>query len=200
MNPLSWWPLVLAYLIGSISTGVLVSRAFGRDVRDTDFSGASGVARQFGLGIGLLVGALDIFKGAAASWLVRALAPDLAWFAPFAVVVGHNWPVFFGFRGGQGLTPMGGAILALSPWVMLPGIVVGFTAMGLHKLLRLKRFIPLAGQPFGALFALPLTLYLAWRLEGVIWPLVLMTVAMVIRGVQVLSEPKPGSGQGAAEG
>lgn len=193
MNPVTWWPLLLAYLIGSVSVGVLASRGLGRDVRDRDFSGASGMIRQFGWRVGLAVAVADVLKGALAAILVRVLAPDLAWWAPLAVVVGHNWPVFFGFRGGQGLLPAFGGVLGVSPAVALPCLAVGFAALGVHRALGLKARVRLAGQPFGALFALPLALVLAWRLEGVVWPIVALLAAMLLRGVQVLASPVPGS-------
>jgi acyl phosphate:glycerol-3-phosphate acyltransferase len=171
--------VVLAYAIGSISFGVLISRFLGRDVRQKDAPGASGMIRQFGWGVGLLTTALDFAKGALAVWVV-----------PFLVVVGHCWPVFFGFNGGQGLIPMFGAMLAISPPVIIPCLILGFILLGAHKLFKLKRFVRLNGQPFAGGSVLPIGIVLAWSREGsIVWPLLLMAAAMLIRGLQVLRQP-----------
>lgn len=184
--------VVLAYLIGSVSFGVLISRFLGRDVRQNDAPGASGMIRQFGWGVGVLTTLLDLGKGALAVWVVQTLAPDLVWFVPLLVVVGHCWPVFFGFNGGQGLVPMFGSMLALSPMVILPCIALGFALMGVHKAFGLKRFVGLNAQPFAGGTVLPIGIALSWWREGsVVWPLLLMAAAMLLRGLQVLRSVKP---------
>jgi acyl phosphate:glycerol-3-phosphate acyltransferase len=180
----------LAYLIGSLQFGVLVSRALGRDVRASDFPGFSGMLRQFGWGIGLSILALDVGKGALVAWLMHSWIPGLEWFAPLLVGLGHCWPVFFGFRGGQGLTPMAGATLALNPLVLWPALVLGGVLMLAHKVFNLERFIKLRGLPFAALAVAPTVVILGWRLEGQGLPLVLALIALVLRGSQVLSKPK----------
>jgi acyl phosphate:glycerol-3-phosphate acyltransferase len=182
--------VVLAYAIGSVSFGVLISRFLGRDVRQSDAPGASGMIRQFGWGVGLLTTALDFGKGALAVWVVQMIAPGLVWFVPLLVVVGHCWPVFFGFNGGQGLIPMFGAMMAISPAVIIPCMALGFALMGVHKAFKLKRFVRLNAQPFAGGTVLPLGIALAWSREGsVVWPLLLMAVAMLTRGLQVLRSP-----------
>ena len=183
--------LVLAYLIGSVSFGVLISRFLGRDVRGSDAPGASGMIRQFGWGVGVLIILLDLGKGALGVWVVQMLAPGLVWFVPLMVVLGHCWPVFFGFNGGQGLIPMFGAMLAISPVVILPCVALGFALMGLHRVFKLKRFVRLNAQPFAGGTVLPIGIALSWwRYGPVVWPLLLMAAAMMLRGLQVLRSPK----------
>jgi acyl phosphate:glycerol-3-phosphate acyltransferase len=181
---------LLAYLIGSIQFGVLISRAMGRDVRGSDFPGFSGMLRQFGWGIGLSILALDVGKGALAAWLMRSWIPGFEWFAPLLVGLGHCWPVFFGFRGGQGLAPMAGASVMLNPLVLWPALLLGGVLMLAHKLLRLERFVKLRALPFAALAVAPTVVILGWRLEGQGLPLVLALFVLVLRGSQVLSGPK----------
>jgi acyl phosphate:glycerol-3-phosphate acyltransferase len=181
---------LLAYLIGSIQFGVLISRALGRDVRSKDFPGFSGMLRQFGWGIGLGILTLDIGKGALVAWLMRTWTPGLEWFAPLLVGLGHCWPVFFGFRGGQGLAPMAGAALALNPLVLWPALVLGGILMLAHKFFKLERVVKLRALPFAALAVAPTVVSLGWWLEGQGLPLVLALIALVLRGSQVLSGPK----------
>jgi acyl phosphate:glycerol-3-phosphate acyltransferase len=181
---------LLAYLIGSVQFGVLVSRALGRDVRASDFPGFSGMLRQFGWGIGLAILALDVGKGALGAWLLRTWAPGLEWFAPLLVGLGHCWPVFFGFRGGQGLAPMAGATVLLNPLVLWPALLLGALLMLAHKVFKLERVVKLRALPFAALAVAPTVVILGWRLEGQSLPLLLALIALVLRGSQVLSGPK----------
>jgi acyl phosphate:glycerol-3-phosphate acyltransferase len=181
---------LLAYLIGSVQFGVLVSRALGRDVRGNDFPGFSGMLRQFGWGIGLSILALDVGKGVLVAWLMRSWLPGLEWFAPLLVGVGHCWPVFFAFRGGQGLAPMAGAAGFLNPLVLWPALVLGGTLMLAHKVFKLERFVKLRALPFSALAVAPTVVILGSWLDGQGLPLVLALVALVLRGSQVLSGPK----------
>jgi acyl phosphate:glycerol-3-phosphate acyltransferase len=181
---------LLAYLIGSLQFGVLISRALGRDVRSKDFPGFSGMLRQFGWGIGLSILALDVGKGALVAWMMRTWIPGLEWYAPLLVGLGHCWPVFFGFRGGQGLAPMGGATVALNPLVLWPALVLGGVLMLAHKIFKLQPFVKLLPLPFAALAVAPTVVILGSRLEGQGLPLVLALIALVLRGSQVLSKPK----------
>ena len=181
---------LLAYLIGSLQFGVLVSRALGRDVRARDFPGFSGMLRQFGWGVGLSILALDVGKGALVAWMMHTWTPGLEWFAPLLVGVGHCWPVLFGFRGGQGLAPMAGAAGFLNPLVLWPALLLGLVLMLAHKVFRLGRFMRLRALPFAALAVAPTVVILGWRVEGQGFPLVLALAAVVLRGSQVLSGPK----------
>jgi acyl phosphate:glycerol-3-phosphate acyltransferase len=180
---------LLAYLIGSLQFGVLVSRALGRDVRASDFPGFSGMLRQFGWGVGLSILALDFAKGALVAWMMRTWTPGFEWFAPLLVGVGHCWPLFFGFRGGQGLAPMAGAAGFLNPLVLWPAVLLGLVLMLAHRVLKLERFVKLRALPFAALAVAPTVVILGWRLEGQGLPLVLALAALVLRGSQVLSNP-----------
>jgi acyl phosphate:glycerol-3-phosphate acyltransferase len=181
---------LLAYLIGSIQFGVLVSRALGRDVRGNDFPGFSGMLRQFGWRVGLSILALDVGKGALTAWLMRAWIPGLEWFAPLLVGLGHCWPIFYAFRGGQGLAPMAGAVGFLNLLVLWPAVLLGLGLMLLHKVFRLERFVKLLPLPFAALAVAPTVVILGWRLEGQGLPLLLALIALVLRGSQVLSGSK----------
>ncbi|MBI4772280.1 MAG: glycerol-3-phosphate acyltransferase [Chloroflexi bacterium] len=125
--------LAVAYLLGSIPFGVIVGRLLiGRDIRTggSGHSGATNTLRQAGWGAGVLVLCLDLAKGFLAEWLAvrlgrHALTPV---FAGAAVVAGHCWPVFAGFRGGMGMATAGGAVLAVYPLGFALG--VGLAALG----------------------------------------------------------------------
>ncbi len=112
----------LTYVLGAIPTGLLVGRLYGGiDVRNygSRSTGATNVLRTLGPGASLCVAAADFLKGLLAVLLIRQLYPQQRWMhglAAFSAAVGHNWPLFAGFRGGKGvLTSLGGLILLHPP-------------------------------------------------------------------------------------
>jgi glycerol-3-phosphate acyltransferase PlsY len=120
MNPKALLMVVAGYLLGSVSFAVLLVRIkTGRDIRTegSGNAGATNVLRAHGKGLGLLVAALDIGKGAAAVLLVRLVTADprYAAAAGFAAVLGHVFPLYYGFRGGKGVATAVGAFLPLAP-------------------------------------------------------------------------------------
>ncbi len=112
---LKYGALILAsYLWGSICWGLVFSFALKHeDIRLRDNPGLSGSVRQYGWFYGLAVGVLDAAKGYALSLALRLLSvPSWVHIAAFAaVVVGHNWPIFFQFRGGGGIATAIGILL-----------------------------------------------------------------------------------------
>jgi glycerol-3-phosphate acyltransferase PlsY len=103
----------LGYLWGSIPTARLIARlSTGKeDVLAGGNVGTLNTIRRVGLGPGLAVATLDIAKGAAAVLTARALNVDSGYvlFAGVMAVVGHNWMVWLGFKGGKGMAAATGA-------------------------------------------------------------------------------------------
>jgi acyl phosphate:glycerol-3-phosphate acyltransferase len=131
--------IVGAYLIGSISFAVLVSRAMGLADPRTYGSGnpgATNVLRTGNRAAAVLTLAGDAAKGFVAVVLAVAWAPALGFgeattaLVALAVFVGHLYPVFHGFKGGKGVATAAGALLALSPWVgaatILTWVIIAF--------------------------------------------------------------------------
>jgi acyl phosphate:glycerol-3-phosphate acyltransferase len=113
---LQYYPVILGYLIGSFPTAYIVARLKGKvDLRiegDGKVSAAA-VYRRFGRKPFLLVVAIDVCKGLIAVVLASFLnnhSWEMQLLAGFAAVLGHNWPVFLGFKGGLGATVMWGVL------------------------------------------------------------------------------------------
>lgn len=123
--------VILAYLLGSIPFGFLIVRALaGDDIRQTGSggTGATNVSRRAGKLAGVITLMLDAAKGAAAvllaGWFAKWLADWSVMAAAVAVVVGHIFPIWLGFRGGKGVATGVGVFLVLAPLaVLLAGIV-----------------------------------------------------------------------------
>ena len=111
---------IIAYLIGSISSGLLIARAAkGPDLRKVGSgnTGASNVQRTMGWKYGLITFALDILKGLISCWIGSLLTGDHMGALPagFFAVIGHNWPLFFGFKGGKGVSTSCGVMCFCFP-------------------------------------------------------------------------------------
>lgn len=125
--------VLAGYVLGSLPIGyVLVYLYKGVDLREqgSGRTGGTNAGRAGGLGIGLMTALGDLAKGAGAVWIARALTSDqsaLPWveaLSATAAVVGHNWSIFLGWKGGAGTGPNLGAALALWPLLGLALIPV----------------------------------------------------------------------------
>lgn len=110
------------YLLGSIPTGLLIVRlTTGRDVRQigSGRTGGTNVLRAAGAWATAATVILDTAKGFLAVWLARATVgtPAIEALAGLAAVVGHNYSVFIGFKGGAGTMTTIGSAVALWPWI-----------------------------------------------------------------------------------
>ena len=116
--------LLLAYLLGSLSGSLLLGRMRGVDVRTLGSGNAGGTNafRTQGARFALGVIVIDLGKGALAAWLALRLAPAWAWPALLAVMAGHVWPIWHGFRGGKGAAAAVGALLVL--WPLAVGLLL----------------------------------------------------------------------------
>jgi acyl phosphate:glycerol-3-phosphate acyltransferase len=111
--------LVAAYLLGSLTFATILVRATrGIDIRTVGSGNAGGtnVLRTSGRGLALVVALLDILKGVVAVLLMKSVTYDPRWLgaAAVAAILGHVFPVFFGFRGGKGVATAVGAFAVLS--------------------------------------------------------------------------------------
>ena len=153
--------VLLAYLLGSIPFGYLVVRLrSGDDVRETGSggTGATNVTRRAGRWAGLLTLALDALKGAAAALIARAFLGEefgVNWWvaaACVAVVAGHCFPVWLGFRGGKGVATGLGVFLVIAPLAVVCALFV-FVAIVFST-----RYVSLGS--IAATAALPLAVWL----------------------------------------
>lgn len=109
---------LMAYLIGSFSSGIVLSALKGRDVRKegSKSTGATNVSRVLGLSYGLLTFAADFLKACLALLLGYWIAGMKgAMTASVFVVIGHNWPVYYRFQGGKGIVCSLAVLLLICP-------------------------------------------------------------------------------------
>ncbi|MFA6174431.1 MAG: glycerol-3-phosphate 1-O-acyltransferase PlsY [Kiritimatiellales bacterium] len=128
----------LAYIIGSIPFGLLISKAKGVDIRKQGSGniGATNVLRCLGKPLGITCFVLDALKGflpAALFPMIGKLDPTFGILFGTATILGHNFPVFLKFKGGKGVATSAGVLLGVAPLAVVIGLiawVVVFYASG----------------------------------------------------------------------
>ena len=173
--------IVLSYLLGSLSWGYMLLRwRMGMDVRNfgSGRTGMSNVLRTGGGKSAAIVFALDVGKGVIAVVMAKeatgASGAEVA--AALAALVGHNWPVFLGFRGGRGiLTALGGlSIMAPVPAAVATAIWIA-TALG-SRYISLGSIVgvtagaaTLIGLALAGWYSITYTLFAAVAAVMIIW-------------------------------
>lgn len=143
---------VIAYLLGSISFGMIIAKlAGGPNLREVGSknTGATNVLRVMGVKVGFTVFVLDILKALIACIIGRVwMGLNGAMIAGLAVVLGHNWPCFFQFKGGKGVASTLAVMLMTFP---IPAVICYIVAIGL---IAATKFVSLGSITLAALFAL----------------------------------------------
>ena len=138
----------VAYLLGSISFSVIISKKMaGFDVREkgSGNAGATNMLRSVGKGAAALTLLADALKGVVAilfAIIVGAIVKDtdkalLVQIAGIAVVLGHTFPIFFGFKGGKGIATSLGVLLMTNWKIALICLVFALVLMALTKMVSM---------------------------------------------------------------
>lgn len=171
-----WLLATLAYLLGSLSFAILLSRLAGRpDPRASGSGnpGATNMLRVAGRRLAVLTLIGDLCKGLLPILITRLLGLDLqqqAWIG-LAAVFGHLYPLYFRFRGGKGVATAAGMLLGLYP----PAALLAVCAW-------LLVFVLTRTSSLAALIATPLTLpLLAWQQPAALLPVCVLSALIVWR-------------------
>lgn len=130
--------VLLGYLLGSIPSAYVAGQLLSHvDIRQHG-DGNAGAANAFtvlGPLPGITVGLVDVAKGVATLALAQVLtgSQGVALLAGLAAVLGHNWPIWIGFRGGRGEATTIGILLYLMPAPMLAAVALGGVVFGLTR-------------------------------------------------------------------
>ncbi|MFC1740243.1 glycerol-3-phosphate 1-O-acyltransferase PlsY [Pseudomonadota bacterium] len=152
--------VLMAYLLGSVSGSMVMGALRHVDIRKSGSGNAGGTNafRTQGFWFALVVVIIDIGKGALAAWVLPAMeitalgdtvsAEIQMLSCGFAAVVGHCYPVWYGFRGGKGAATAVGALAVIQPAVLLPMIITWLVVLvvtgwvGLATILAALSMIP----------------------------------------------------------
>ena len=169
--------LAVGYLLGSISSGVLLSRLFGHtDIRQhgSGNAGTTNMLRVMGKGMAALTLACDMLKGIIAVLIGKALVGGQTGeiLGAFGAILGHNFPIFFGFKGGKGIATSFGCLLIVFPAQTL-------AAFAVFLILFLVTHYVSVGS-IGAAITLPLLVILTTPYNPVIWISIVVIGALAI--------------------
>ena len=188
--------VIAAYLIGSLSFAVIVSKYYGMDDPRTYGSGnpgATNVLRSGKKKAAALTLLGDALKGLVAVVLARCLQDALTLsditiaVVAVAALVGHMWPLFFGFKGGKGVATALGVLLALSPATALVCAAIWLVMAFGFKVSSLAALAATAAAPLVAFWLMP---YSSWA-----WATVVIAVLVLYRhksNIQNLLQGKEG--------
>ncbi|GAB7386248.1 glycerol-3-phosphate 1-O-acyltransferase PlsY [Bacillaceae bacterium] len=167
------------YLLGSVSFSYLIAKKIANiDIREygSGNAGATNTLRVLGKGPAAAVLLLDAGKGGAAVFLASAVTggDEAAMVAAGVMaVVGHNWPLFFGFRGGKGIATTIGVMATLA---FLPTLLAGLVAI---LVIAWKKYVSLGSLTLVLL--LPLLLYTFQVPSAYVWGSICVAVLGVVR-------------------
>lgn len=154
---------VIPYLLGSLSFSIIVSKGLYRqDIRKfgSGNAGMTNILRTFGKKAAALTIVGDIGKGVAAvllaKWFFGMHLNDQIYFraeiigiylAAFFAVIGHVYPVYFGFKGGKAVSVATGTIAAIEPLLLVPLVVIFFSVLFIWKMVSLASICCAAAYP-----------------------------------------------------
>jgi acyl phosphate:glycerol-3-phosphate acyltransferase len=187
MTMLQTWgiPIVISYLLGSISFSYLLTKWLkGVDIRDygSGNAGATNTSRVLGKGPALVVFLLDALKGMAAvgfGYWMAGNSPDVKlvmMVCGIAAIIGHNWPVFLGFRGGKGIATTVGVTC-----------LIGFTAAAVAGVCAILFILFTRYVSVGSLVYTSIVPVMMWLLDyptAVVWLMLIVSVMALWRHKQ----------------
>ncbi|KIL34921.1 hypothetical protein SD71_17770 [Cohnella kolymensis] len=168
----------MSYFIGSVSFSILFARWLRKiDIRQhgSGNAGATNTLRVLGKGPAIAVFTLDIAKGVAAVLLGRLLG-DESWVpvaSGLAAIIGHNWPIFFRFKGGKGIATTIGAVAMLA---FFPALLAGIAAI---ITIAATRYVSLGSMIFAVL--LPIVFYLFGLEQALVMGAVAIGILALLR-------------------
>ena len=163
--------IVIAYLLGSISPSIMLGRLSGVDIRKegSGNAGTTNTLRVLGKKAALITLLVDVAKGALAVFLGSLAGPVCARICACAVMAGHIWPVFYGFKGGKGVATALGAVLVINWKMALLLLLAALILTAVSKRMSV-----------GSISAAALLPAVSFFMERPFWPYALAMAALVI--------------------
>ena len=181
---------VAAYLLGSLDFGIIVSTVFYRkDIRTVGSgnAGMTNILRTFGKGAAAVTLAGDMLKGVGAVLLAKYLFSGFSGISPMycayvaavGALLGHLFPLYFGFKGGKGVSVAAGTIIGIQPILVLPLVLVFLIVVFSTRIVSLSSIIVAALYP-----VVTLVYYSIWG-DGGSHPLVNTLFAALMGGIVI---------------
>ena len=148
--------VLASYLIGNINPAIILGKIYGIDIRSSGSgnAGTTNVLRTIGKKAGIITFVVDVLKGVVPVLLaIHLVSLSYGLLCGIAVIVGHMFPVFHGFRGGKGVATTFGVLLAVEPLLALILIGIFIIVVALFRRVSLAVMVALVfAIPIGAKF------------------------------------------------
>ena len=188
---------IIGYLIGCLNFGVIIPKLmYKKDIREygSGNAGATNAFRVFGKIAGVIVLILDLSKSLAYVLVLKHKFDEesmilLAWAGLF-VVIGHIFPVFFGFKGGKGVSATGGTIAAICPFAFVPLALVFILTILIKKKVGLGSVVAVSMIPFGVMLVNFIIHQPLGKILGVFAINLVMSVIVVLKHKENLIQMK----------
>ena len=169
--------VIIGYLLGSVSSGVLLSKVLkNSDIRKqgSGNAGTTNMLRIHGKGMAALTFVCDVLKGVIAVYIGKALVGgELGGvLGVLGAVLGHNYPLYFGFKGGKGIATSFGSLLFVYPLQAMGALTVFIIVVCITHYVSLGSIL--------ASFTLPALVLLTTPFHPVIWPIMVFLGCMAI--------------------
>ncbi|MBO4897147.1 MAG: glycerol-3-phosphate 1-O-acyltransferase PlsY [Clostridia bacterium] len=148
---------LMGYLLGSINASIIISKSRGKDIREmgSGNAGTTNTLRSLGKGAAAVTLIVDILKGVISVLLARLIFKDVPYAdvcAGAGAVLGHNFPLYYGFRGGKGVLTSFAVALVLQPIPALLALLIGVVVIALTKYVSLGSILGAVSLPIICFF------------------------------------------------
>lgn len=176
--------IIAAYFLGAVPFGLLVARSRGIDIRTVGSKniGATNVLRSVGKPWGILTFVLDALKGFVPALVFPILGRvadenfqplgNLGLWCGAAAIVGHNFPVYLGFKGGKGVATSAGALLGIAPAACGIGLATWMIFFFTLRYVSLASIV--------AALTIPVAAWLLYLKSGIVLPIALTLLGALI--------------------
>ncbi len=151
--------VVGCYLIGSIPFSYIISQQLGSTdirLRGSGNVGATNVLRTIGPGYAVLSALGDVMKGIIAAWLATLMGGGILLFlCPLVAVVGHCYPIYLKFKGGKGVATSAGALVFLTPYIILWLFLIFVSVLVIFRIVSLSSLTVALLLPIFTIFLYP---------------------------------------------
>ena len=174
--------LAVAYLIGAFPSAYIAGKIRGIDIKRSGTRNVGGMNTIASVGIvyGVAVALVDIGKGFLVAYLAHIFSsghPFIPLWAVLAAIVGHNWMIYLGFKGGKGVATFVGGMLFLSPWSILILFLVFIPIT----------FVIIKDSYLGTAAGFFILGYFLWIWEGSVWWLVFGLILTAVYAIKCAS-------------
>lgn len=148
--------LLIGYLLGGIQSAIVYGRLKGVDIRSegSGNAGTTNTIRVMGKKAGTIVLLVDILKAVIAIYLARWILGSgndtdilISLYSGIGAILGHSYPLFFGFKGGKGIATTAGTLIGIDIKLFLIAAVIFLIVFGITKIVSLSSLIMTASIP-----------------------------------------------------